>query len=121
VGWSLQVGQQGYYGQLNVGNPPPPQLVFPAPITIVQRLWMGWAQPICLRVPPHQTTNWGRHCTLYNACNKPVYFVREEWYQRAYAPQRAYVNPAWRPGRDRWDGHGVREHQWRAHHDQGER
>jgi hypothetical protein len=112
VGLSLQVGQPGYFGQLNVGNLPPPQLVFPAPITIVQRPWMGWAQPIYLRVPPDQTMNWGRYCTLYNACSRPVYFVRDEWYRRAYAPQQVYANPGWRRERERWAEHEVRRDEW---------
>lgn len=46
VGFSLQVGQPGYFGQLNVGNLPPPQLLDSNPVTVVQRPWGGWSQPI---------------------------------------------------------------------------
>lgn len=33
-------------------------------------------------VPPGHRRNWARHCHRYRACGVPVYFVRDEWYDR---------------------------------------
>jgi hypothetical protein len=34
VGVSISVGQPGFYGQINIGNVPSPQLVYPQPVVI---------------------------------------------------------------------------------------
>ena len=43
--------------------------------------------PIYLRVPPGHEKKWNKHCASYNACGRPVYFVRDDWYRNTYVPQ----------------------------------
>jgi hypothetical protein len=83
VGVSIQVGQPGFYGRIDVGNAAPPPVVLAEPVW-VQRAAVR-PQPIYLRVPPGHQKHWEKHCREYNACGQPVYFVREEWYQERYS------------------------------------
>ena len=84
VGVSVTVGQPGFYGRLDIGGYPPPQLIYQNP-RYVQRVPAG-RPPIYLRVPPGHLKHWSKHCREYNACGEPVYFVRDDWYHREYAP-----------------------------------
>lgn len=89
VGVSIGVNQPGFYGQINIGNVPPPQVVYaqpmvvetPPPTVIVP------AQPIYLHVPPGHIKHWSKHCAEYNACYRPVYFVQEDWFNNVYLPR----------------------------------
>lgn len=85
VGVSVNIGQPGFYGQINIGNAPPPQLIYPQPLIIQQPRVVG--RPIYLRVPPGHAKNWRKHCGRYNACGRPVYFVQDNWYNQVYAPR----------------------------------
>lgn len=52
VGVSVSIGQPGFYGRIDIGNYPQPQLIYPAPV-MIQSMPMGMApQPVYLRVPP---------------------------------------------------------------------
>ena len=84
VGVSVSVAQPGFYGRIDIGNLPPPQLVYAEPILIQPAAVV--TQPIYLRVPPGHAKNWGKHCRKYNACGQPVYFVQESWYNNVYVP-----------------------------------
>src|SRR6478609_5866254 len=87
VGVSIQVGQPGFYGRIDVGNFPPPVLVYQEPV-IIQPVPVGVVrQPIYVHVPPGQAKNWRKHCGKYNACGQPVYFVQENWYNNVYVPK----------------------------------
>ena len=87
VGVSVQVGQPGFYGRIDIGNLPPPLLVYPEPV-IIQPVPTGVVrQPIYLHVPPGHAKDWRKHCRKYNACGQPVYFVREDWYNDVYVPR----------------------------------
>lgn len=87
IGVSVSIGQPGFYGRLDIGDFPPPVLVYPQPL-MIQRARPGISyQPIYLRVPPGHAGNWGRHCHRYNACGRPVYFVQDTWYHDVYAPR----------------------------------
>lgn len=85
VGVSVSIGQPGFYGRLDIGGFPPPPLLFPQPI-LVERVPVG-RPPIYLRVPPGHAKHWSKHCHEYRACGERVYFVRDEWYTREYAPR----------------------------------
>ena len=85
VGVSVSIGQPGFYGQLDIGGYPPPQVIYNQPFAI-QRVPMD-RPPIYLRVPPGHVKHWGQHCREYNACGERVYFVHDEWYNREYAPR----------------------------------
>lgn len=86
VGVSVQIGQPGFYGRIDVGNYPQPQLVYPRPV-IIRPVVGVVAQPAYLRVPPGHAKNWGKHCSKYNACGQQVYFVQDGWYNEVYAPE----------------------------------
>ena len=81
VGVSVSIGQPGFYGQLDIGGYPPPQVIYRQPR-------VGYdSPPMYLRVPPGHTRNWDKHCGAYNACNRQVYFVKDNWYNKQYAPR----------------------------------
>ena len=77
----------GVYGQVNFGNAPPPPVVYAQPM-IVQPLpvVVGAApvEPIYLHVPPGHAKNWRKHCHEYDACGRPVYFVKSAEYEPGY-------------------------------------
>jgi hypothetical protein len=83
VGVSISVGQPGFYGRIDIGNAPPPVLIYPQPVMVQQ---VRGAQPIYLHVPPGHAKDWRKHCSKYNACAQPVYFVKDDWYNSTYVP-----------------------------------
>src|SRR5215468_10945874 len=87
VGVSVSVGQPGFYGHIDIGNFPQPQVVYPRPVVIKQVPVAVVPQPIYLHVPPGHAKNWRKHCHKYDACQQPVYFVRDDWYNNVYVPR----------------------------------
>lgn len=87
VGVSISVGQPGFYGQINIGNAPLPQLVYAQPVVIQRAPEFVSATPLYLHVPPGHEKHWSKHCAEYNACGRPVYFVRDDWYNNVYVPR----------------------------------
>ena len=87
VGVSVQVGQPGFYGRIDIGNAPRPMLVYPEPILVQPARIAVVRQPIYLHVPPGQAKNWSKHCYKYAACDQPVYFVQDRWYEDVYVPR----------------------------------
>lgn len=85
VGVSVSIGQPGFYGRIDIGGYPQPQVIYAQPM-IIQRGPYD-RPPIYLHVPPGHAKNWGKHCRKYNACGERVYFVKEDWYSREYAPR----------------------------------
>ena len=85
VGVSVSIGQPGFYGQIDIGNFPRPQVINTQPV-IIER---GEVErpPIYLYVPPGHQKHWGKHCRQYNACGERVIFVRDDWYNREYVPR----------------------------------
>lgn len=84
VGVSIGINQPGVYGRIDIGNFPPPRIVYPEPIVVLQSPIAIHQQPIYLYVPPGHQKNWAKHCGRYNACGQPVYFVREDWVRERY-------------------------------------
>ncbi|MEP6998312.1 MAG: hypothetical protein ABI900_11715 [Betaproteobacteria bacterium] len=86
VGVSVNLGQPGFYGRIDLGDFPQPQLVYPEPV-IIQPVPVGVVRrPIYLHVPPGHAKDWRKHCRKYNACGQPVYFVQDTWYNEVYVP-----------------------------------
>lgn len=85
VNLSVQFGQPGFYGQLDVGNFPQPQLIYREP-RIVYRS-PAPLPPLYLVVPPGHRKHWDKHCSRYDACGRPVYFVTENWYNTQVVPR----------------------------------
>jgi len=87
VGVSVRVGQPGFYGRIDIGNFPPPQVIYPRPV-VIQPVPVGVVRPpIYLHVPPGHAKHWSKHCHEYNACGQPVYFVQDHWYNNEYVPR----------------------------------
>jgi hypothetical protein len=84
VAVSISVGEPGFYGQLDIVDFPKPELVNTKPVIIERRVLAIPPQPIYLHVPPGYEKNWRKHCHEYDACWKPVFFVRDKWYNDVY-------------------------------------
>lgn len=65
----------GVYGRIDIGNAPPPPVLYPQPLIIQRHAGYASQRPVYLHVPPGHAKNWGKHCARYNACAQPVYFV----------------------------------------------
>lgn len=85
VSVSAGIGEPGFYGQLDIGGYPQPQVIYAQP-RVVMPVPMD-RPPIYLRVPQDQARHWKRYCAKYNACGERVYFVKDDWYNREYAPR----------------------------------
>ena len=103
VGVSISIGQPGFYGRLDIGDFPPPQLIYPQPVIITPGVPVG-RPPLYLHVPPGHSKKWSRYCREYNACGEPVYFVHGDWYEREYVPR--YQEKHRGRGGDRHDDRG---------------
>jgi len=106
VGVSINIGEPGFYGRIDLGTFPRPEVVYPEPVIIERRHVVE--EPVYLRVPPGHQRDWRRYCGRYNACGRPVYFVRDDWYSNVYAP--AYREH---------HGHGHDDHHEDHDHDHG--
>ncbi len=84
VGISISLGQPGFYGQIDIGDYPPPQLVYAQPVIVEKVVYVE--QPIYLRVPRDQAEHWDRYCHQYGACARRTYFVQDTWYDTVYVP-----------------------------------
>jgi len=87
VGVSVSIGEPGFYGHIDIGNMPQPQVIYRRPIVIRSAPRGVVREPLYLRVPPGHAKNWKKHCQKYNACDRPVYFVRDQWYKKVYVPE----------------------------------
>ena len=67
----------GVYGRIEIGNAPPPPLLYPQPVVVHPPAVALPRSPIYLYVPPGHAKNWRKHCARYDACGQPVYFVKE--------------------------------------------
>ena len=74
----------GVYGQVALGNGPPPPVVYAQPAPVI--VGAVPVEPIYLHVPPGHAKNWRKHCHEYDACGRPVYFVRSAEYEPGYRP-----------------------------------
>lgn len=109
VGVSVSIGQPGFYGRLDIGSFPGPQLIYAEPV-VIQPVPVGIVRrPIYLHVPPGHAKNWGKHCGKYSACGQPVYFVQDRWYNDVYVPRYH--------GRHGGDRHQVRDPHRHDRHD----
>ncbi|MDB5970456.1 MAG: hypothetical protein JWQ90_2906 [Hydrocarboniphaga sp.] len=106
IGVSVNVGQPGFYGQINIGDFPQPRVIYERPVIIRQQVeYVGG--PVYLRVPPGHEKHWDKHCASYNACGRPVYFVRDDWYTNEYAPHyRQSHGGGYDHDHDHGDDHG---------------
>lgn len=85
VGVSISIGQPGFYGQIDIGNYPRPEVVYAQPVVVAPVIGVA-RPPIYLYVPPGHAKHWAQHCHEYRACGERVYFVNENWYNNTYVP-----------------------------------
>jgi hypothetical protein len=117
---SINIGQPGFYGRLDVGGFPPPPLLFPQPM-MIRPVPMD-RPPLYLRVPPGHARDWRRHCHRYNACGERVYFVQDNWYHQEYAPRYQEQHGYRDYGREGYRDHHRDEYRHddrRDYHDEG--
>jgi hypothetical protein len=105
----------GVYGQVQIGNERPPPLVYAQPMLIEPQA--APPPPVYLHVPPGHAKNWRKHCREYNACNRPVYFVRSEEYEPGFV-RRNHDHDRSRHADDERDSHDDHD---RGHDDHGRR
>src|SRR5688500_2014011 len=74
---TVNIGDPGYYGRLDLGDAPKPVLVTPSPIIIEKERVVQ--EPTYIYVPAVQRNDWAQYCGRYEACGRPVYFVEERW------------------------------------------
>jgi hypothetical protein len=120
VNVSVGISQPGFYGQINIGDFPRPAVIYAEPLWVARPAKVAYVQPIYLHVPPGHEKHWSKHCAAYGACGRPVYFVREDWYQTQYVPR--YVN---RDYDDHGENHGHGQegqhgHEGRGHDGRGD-
>jgi hypothetical protein len=110
VGVSTNMGQPGYYGQIELGTLQRPSLLYDRPVVVKRAPKDTIIEPLYLRVPFSHAKNWRRYCGQYNACDHPAYFVKNDWYNNVYAPRyREQIRE------------GRREDRYVARNDKGEK
>ena len=107
VGVSIGVGEPGFYGRIDIVNAPRPELIYERPVVI--RPAPGRVvveEPLYMHVPPGHEKHWNKHCAKYNACGRPVYFVRDKWYNDVYVPHHRAHRKGHHNDRDERHGKG---------------
>ena len=105
-GVSAGMGDNGYYGRIDIGNAPQPVVYNTQPVIIWQQ--PVYVEPAYMRVPVAHQHNWRHHCGAYNACARPVYFVKDNWYQHTYRPHYARAHGYDHNRGRHWDRDGRR-------------
>lgn len=114
----------GVYGRIEIGNAPPPPVVYVQPVIIQRPPVFVEQAPLYLHVPPGHAKKWSKHCARYNACNRPVYFVKvrgDDEFERRKGKHRGYRD---HDGRDWYygDDHGKgKKKDKEKHHDKDRR
>ena len=91
TGLSVSTSQPSFFGRLDIGGYPLPQVIDPQPIAIEPV--PNDRPPIYLRVPPAHAKHWRKHCRQYQACGERVYFVHDKWYGREQVPRSQKQQP----------------------------
>jgi hypothetical protein len=93
----------GVYGRIDVRGTPPP-LVHAKAVVVKSDPERGAQAPVYLYVPPGQVRRWHQHCDKWQACDRPVYFVRVDdspsrlgdWKKtQRPQPQSSFIQYAW--------------------------
>ena len=104
----------GVYGRIDIGNAPPPPLIYAQPLIIQRPPVLVQQAPLYLHVPPGHAKKWSKHCAQYNACGQPVYFVKV----RGDDDQGDYDDGhGWRKDKHQGKGHGHGKGHGRNHDD----
>jgi hypothetical protein len=104
--------QPGVYGRIDIGNAPPPPVVYEQPVLIAPPPQPVRLEPLYLHVPPGHARNWRKFCYKYNACGRPVYFVHTAEFD--HDPHYAHHEHA-----HDYDRYRYVEHEEHRDHDHG--
>ncbi len=118
---NLSVGGEispGVYGQVQFGNAPPPPVFYPEPMIIRRHPAAVDVAPLYLHVPPGHAKKWSRHCHEYDACGRPVYFVKSREYEPGYRSHKGR-NHGGEGRRD--EGRRYEDRRDEGHRDEGHR
>jgi hypothetical protein len=110
VGVSIGINQPGVYGRIDIGNTPPPPVIYAKPIIYAPPRVAVVQEPVYLYVPPGHQKKWGKHCAKYNACGQPVYFVQEKWVKERYEREHGGGN-----GHGNGNDHGNKKEKGNKH------
>jgi len=107
IGVSIGVYQPGVYGRIDIGNAPPPPVIYTQPVVIAPTPYAVYQRPVYLYVPVEHQRHWQRYCGRYAACGQPVYFVQERWVQERWEHAHPGGHRGWDKDHDHDDhGHG---------------
>ncbi|TJY61023.1 hypothetical protein E4T66_10320 [Sinimarinibacterium sp. CAU 1509] len=112
VGVSINAGQPGFYGVIDLGDAPRPRVYYSQPVIVEHERVRQ--EPIYLHVRPGESRHWNRHCHEYNACDRRVYFVNHDWYDQVYVSH-------YRQRHQDERGDGRRDHGDGDHHERDDR
>ena len=121
VGVTINVGEPGFYGRIDIGDFPRPQLIYQRPVTVERVPREQVREPLYLHVPPGHERHWSRHCAQYDACGQPVYFVRDRWYRDTYVSHYRERNRRNEHGDHGHDDDHKHDRDGHNDHDHGER
>jgi hypothetical protein len=109
VGVSIRISEPGVHGRIDIGRFPQPRVVVQQPVIVVPppRV-VARPEPVYMWVPPGHRRHWRQHCREYGACGVPVYFVRDDWYDREVRHGKGRGR-----GHDHDRGHGRNKHRGR--------
>ena len=113
VGVSVSIGQPGFYGRIDIGGYPQPQVIYSQP-RVISRGYED-REPVYMRVPPGHAKNWRKYCGRYNACSERVYFVQNNWYKQEYAPRYQMQHQGQRNDHHENRGNGHRKNNGNGH------
>lgn len=118
---NLSIGGEispGVYGQVHFGSAPPPPVFYPQPVIIRRHSSAVDVPPLYLHVPPGHARKWDRHCHRYDACGRPVYFVKSAEYEPGY---RSHKSKKHRDEGRRDEGRRYEDHRDEGHKGKGYR
>lgn len=74
-----------FFGPITLGaDVPKPEFIRKKPLIAKPGAAPAEGRPLILHVRPGQEERWSAHCAAYAACDRPVLFVRENWYRDVY-------------------------------------
>lgn len=90
---NISIGDSGYRGVLPALSGWRPEVWNSSPVVAIGAAAAGLAA-VYLNVTDSERRDWKRHCGKYDACGRPVYFVKNDWYRGTYAPEYRRRHPA---------------------------
>lgn len=80
-----------YFGVIDIAAYRHPQFVYDEPHLGLPEA--AGREPIYLHVPRAHAKQWQRFCNLYRACDRPAWFVSEEWYYGSFLGKARSAEP----------------------------